>query len=303
MSADALRRKPLARLPWPDPVKEPLTGPPPVFAQTKTSNGALPYADAVMHDIKIARNPTLSNTEADNSEEQEVDIDINFADPVRAMSIITSERIKKETRTRTPFGPPSRPFAFNFADNNDMLIFRHTDGPLMLFAIPSPGEHLNLPTFSANPPQNAQRNILQPDLPFQRPLIAAAKATDYWRFAWPTEGGIEVVYQSEKDGSTKLERLEGSPLLSGQLGGIQLRFNQAADYIVLIQKRTWSQPTSVRVWDLGPERRDRILKLSDEAAERLSCFVASFETPDAPASLSDVERRTYGIIETDGTCR
>jgi hypothetical protein len=310
LSADDLRRKPLARLPWPDPVKQPQTGPIPVFAPKKTSNGALPYADAFMRSlrpenrgIKVAPNPTLSNGEAEDTEEQEVDIDIHFADPTRKTSQITSERMKKETRTRTPFGPPSRSFAFNFADNNDVLVFRHTDGPLMLFAIPAPGDHLNSPILSADPPQSAQGNILQPDLPFQRPLIAAAKATDYWRFAWPTEGGIEVVYQSKEDRSTKLERLESSPLLSGQLGGIQLRFNQAADYIFLIQKRTWSQPTSVRIWDLGPERRDRILKLSDEAAERLSCFVASFETPGVAASLSDDERRTYGIIEADGTCR
>jgi hypothetical protein len=248
--------------------------------------------------VDLAPKSTVSASP--ESEEQEVDLDIHFADPSHPGSQITTERMMKEAHPRTIFGPPPRPFVFGFADNSDALVFRHADGPVKLFALPAPGVHSNSPLLLANLPESSPRGILQPDLPFLRPLIAAAKAPGGWRFAWPTEGGIELVESSEEKGNATLVRLPISPLLSGQLGGIRLRFSASADYVILAQQRTWSQPVSVRIWDLDKSHEDSIMSLDDSSAERLSCSVALFDK--SGNVLTHDERAPYEIPEPDGAC-
>jgi hypothetical protein len=304
LSADTLQSK--TRLSLSDAIREETSGPPPVFAQRKNSDGSVRFAEArlvsvlpVNSEIELA---PRSSSDEPGSEEEEVDIEVRSVDASQAVSTIVPERMMKEVHPRTFFGPTQRPFAFGFADNGDMLVFRHTDGRIKLFPIPRSGVSVNAPVFSGTANESVPTALLQPDLPFHRPLIAAAKASDGWRFAWPTEGGIELQRQWGNQGNnTNLARLNGSPLLSGQLGGIRLRFNESADFLVLTQQRTWNQPISIRIWDLDQSRESRIMQLDDKDAETLSCRVASFEA--LGGSLTRDETLPYGISDSDGTCQ
>ncbi len=143
---------------------------------------------------------------------------------------------------------------------------------------------------------NASGKVVQPDLPFFRPIIAAAKNNVGWLFAWPSEGGIEVTEVGhERDEARPIVQ---SPLLSSSTGGTGLNFNEKADTVILTQQRVWGQPVRLWVWDVGSARQTEIANLTDKQAAELACKIAAFDPQGAV--LTDWEKRLYDLTADPG---
>jgi hypothetical protein len=116
--------------------------------------------------------------------------------------------------------------------------------------------------------------------PQSRPLLAATKIGEQWRFAWfvvpqrdeKSAPGLVVVDAHAKASAAAVRRFSG-PLLTGLENGWKLNFSRDGGYLTIQQRA--SGRNQVRVFNLTDERRNRISDMTNQKLQREACEVAA----------------------------
>ena len=149
----------------------------------------------------------------------------------------------------------------------------------------------------------SMRDFLPGSWPQARPLLAATKTGEQWRFAWfvpanPDEKVVSglVVMESPAEAGATASPISSGPLLTGLENGWRLNFSHDGRFLT-IQQRMGGR-NQVRIFDL--ERKNAISQMTKEELRKEACEIAAF---GGVAKLESFEIRIFfGNTGSSQTC-
>jgi len=195
--------------------------------------------------------------------------------------------------------------SFTFADFGRSLIVRESPSALRIFPATQDRQGRLDGTFiSMIQIPEELRGTVQPRRRTMRPLLAAVRTDDEWRFAWLTNGGIAVIESDlrepeiakstaavkiELDQPENTRAVAGPYLLAGSTEletAFKLNFSKDGRFLVLLLRRM-DKPMRYLVWDLDSRKSD-YENLQGEDLRRKACGIAAIDISDS--LLTPLER-------------